>query len=342
MRWDVPKRERPNALHLGEALSSYCFGDLTERDRDDVESHLLECESCWEEFQRVDAAVRTLRLDVAGAVQLPARELVSALGLSGRMALPFGGHRTFTFAISCLFGLEWMIGLWSELGYSYDRFGRLAWELSFPVFIWVTVIVLLAFWIDTRATRSGGFTGLWKSVTILGVGLGAAMVGLLLILPAESTIQASFQTRTAAGGYLKDAELIFAPLLIFFVPAFHTVLQLQRELVAGRPQQVMRLFAVPAERLVPRAMIFLSPRLLAGFLVVYGIVKIVGANHMLDALTPGPYAQLFTVASYISTGIWFAIAIVSLAWYMSRLNDLKREAIALTALEHRRLNPTEH
>ena len=63
-----------------------------------------------------------------------------------------------------------------------------------------------------------------------------------------------------------------------------------------------------------------------------GIVKVVGTNHMLDALTPGPYAQLFSLAVYVSTALWLSIGIISLAWYSARLNDLKREALALTAL----------
>src|SRR5258707_8910945 len=112
-------------------------------------------------------------------------------------------------------------------------------------------------------------------------------------LPAERTIQASFQTRTAASGYFKDAELTFAPLLVFFVPAFHTVLRLQRELAAVRPRQVVNLLARRPDSLAPRGMLYLSPRVVAAVLVVYGIVKVAGTNHMLDALTPGPYANLF-------------------------------------------------
>jgi len=64
-------------------------------------------------------------------------------------------------------------------------------------------------------------------------------------------------------------------------------------------------------------------------------VKIVGTNHMLDALAPGPYAGLFTMAAYISTAIWFAIAVLSLVWYAMRLDDLKREALAANRLSAR-------
>ncbi len=54
---------------------------------------------------------------------------------------------------------------------------------------------------------------------------------------------------------------------------------------------------------------------------------------MLDARTPGPYANLFTMASYISTGLWLAIGVISLGWSASTLNELKREALVLARLQ---------
>ena len=89
------------------------------------------------------------------------------------------------------------------------------------------------------------------------------------------------------------------------------------------------------DRIVPRGILYVPPQLLGAILLVLGIVKLVGANHMLDALSPGPYANLFTVASYVSTAIWFAIAIWSVVRYLDSLNELKREALALSRLASR-------
>ena len=77
---------------LGEALTSYCFGGLTEDERRAVEEHLLECEACWAEFQSLDASVRSLRFDDTIRPTLPVQKVVSLLGLSGRLNRPFGGH----------------------------------------------------------------------------------------------------------------------------------------------------------------------------------------------------------------------------------------------------------
>jgi hypothetical protein len=160
----------------------------------------------------------------------------------------------------------------------------------------------------------------------------------MFILPAERTILASFQTRTASAGYFKDAVFIFVPLLLFILPPFHTVIRLQREIAAGHSRQVLSLLSRRGDRITPPGMLYLSPRFLMAILAIGGVAKFAGMNYMLDALTPGPYAHLFSLAAYVSTGLWFAIAMVSLTWYSTCLNELKREA-TLTALTRR--EPTD-
>jgi len=328
--------------HLGETLTSYCFGGLSDGKRDEVERHLMACDVCWGEFQHLDAAVRSLRFDRMLRPNVPVNEIVSLLGLSGRLNRIFAGHLVFAIGMALLFGAEWTVGIWSELGYSYDRFGRLAWELSLPVAGWSLTVLLLGLWLDVGTTRKGRSGGLLQSVLALLIGLGVLVAMLLSILPAERTIQASFQTRTAAGGFLKDAIVIFAPLLVFILPSFHAVVALQRLLAGGGYEQALNFFARTPKSLSPRGLIYLSPRSLGLILLVLGIMKVVGANHMLDALTPGPYAQLFSVAAYVSTGLWLAIALWSIAWLSTNLNELKREAVALHALQRGTERATEH
>jgi hypothetical protein len=161
-------------------------------------------------------------------------------------------------------------------------------------------------------------------------------------LPPEQTIQASFQTRTAAGGFLKDATILFVPLLVFILPAFHTVLALQKLLASGRQEQVLDFLTKRLESLSPPGLLYLSPRLLGLILLVLGIMKVAGANYMLDALTPGPYSQLFSMVAYVSTGLWLAIPLWSIGWLSVNLNELKREAVALSTLDRGSGGPTEH
>lgn len=318
--------ERPE---LATHITPYCFGDVSEQQHSTFEAHLLECDLCWREVERLSNGVQVLRSDSNLKQTLLTPELFGAFGISGGMDRAFGGHLAYVITVAVLYGLLWMIGIWTELAYSYDRFGELAWILSVPVTIWVLATLILSLRADTSETRAQSSTGLARSGLFMFGGLAVLTISLMILLPSARTILASIQTRSASGGYLKDAVFLFLPLLAFVLPPFHTVVALQRELRAGRADQVMRIVTRAPDAVAPRGVWYLSPRLLAAVLFVLGAFKIVGMNYMLDALAPGPYANLFTVASYTSTALWFGIALVSLAWYSSCLNELKREAIAL-------------
>jgi hypothetical protein len=314
---------------LAGLLSGYCFGGLQEAQRAAIEEHLLECDRCWDEIQRLEHYVRILRTDarVKPALRLP--EIVSTLGLSGRLVRPFGGHLTFVVAMSLLYGALWTAGLWTELGYAYDRFGGLLGSLSAPVGCFVALTMAGGLALDVRTTRRGSSRGLWHSTAAIVGALTVLVVFTVMVLPAERTILASFQTRTAAAGYLKNALFIFLPPLFFLLAPFHTILQLQRDLRAGRHEDVFGFLSRHPEAVSPRGVFYLSPTFLTVLLLLESARKIIGANYMLDALNPGPYAQLFTIASYLSTAIWLAITVGAVAWYVAKLNDLKRECVAV-------------
>jgi hypothetical protein len=85
---------------------------------------------------------------------------------------------------------------------------------------------------------------------------------------------------------------------------------------------------------VAARVIYIPPSWLALLFLVLGVMKVVGGNHMLDALAPGPHEQLFTIMSYVSTAVWLAIVLGSLVWYAVNLNELRRKiraAYKLTA-----------
>ena len=317
---------------LGDLLTGYSFGGLSEGEREKLEEHLLECEVCWQEFQGLEQYVRILRTDPRIKPALKLAQLVSVVGLSGRVTRPYAGHLAFVAVMTILYASLWVLGLWTELGYAYDRFGPLLWRLSLPVGLFAAECVGLAFGLDVRATRAGDSRGLLRSAGVTAVGLGALAVVLTAVLPAERTILASFETRTAAAGYLKDALFIFLPPLIFLLPTFHTVIQLQRDLRAGRHEEVFAFLTRHPEAVSPRGVFYLSPTFLTVLLLLETVRRIVGANYMLDALTPGPYAHLFTMVSYVTTAVWIAVTAGGVGWYVANLNELKRECIAVRRL----------
>lgn len=193
-------RHRPTAIDLYAGAGGLSLGL--------VEQHLMACDACWQEFQRLEAAVRTVRFDATVRPTLPVHDVVSLLGMSERLERPFGGHTRYLLAVGVLYGLAWMTAVWTELVYAYHRFGTLAWMLSFPTAAWVTGVVLWGLRSDAKATAAGRTNGLMQSTIVLLGALAALVVCLVWVLPAEPTILTSFQTRTASGGFLKDALFI--------------------------------------------------------------------------------------------------------------------------------------
>jgi hypothetical protein len=244
--------------------------------------------------------------------------------------------------VTALFALQFLVGVWVELGYSYNRFGHLAWLLCGPAGIVAGVVVLAALSLDAQAVRQGRDDGLLRSVLVSTMDIGLLTLAVVSLLPAEQTIRASFQTRTASAGYLKDVLVVFAPVLVFILPAFHAVLRLQQSLAEGRYEPVLATLAPSRVGVPPRGILYLSPCMLGLVFLVLGLLRLLGANHMLDALAPSPYAQLFTVMTYLNVGLWFGATLWVMWWFWISLTELKREAIALARLTLPRAEGAPH
>lgn len=113
-------------------ITSFCFGTLNDADRTAVEQHLFSCNPCWSEFQRLDAAVKTLRFDRTLQPGLPIRGVVSLLGLSGRIDRAFAGHRGFVLTASAAFAVLFAVPVLVELAYQFDRLRSPRINPSFP------------------------------------------------------------------------------------------------------------------------------------------------------------------------------------------------------------------
>jgi hypothetical protein len=311
---------------LDQHVTSYCFdddlGDAMER----FEAHLLHCDSCWREVQRLEASVRALRLGAVSTDLLLQPEVVGVFHMSGRVDHRFAGHGPFVIAVALLHGLLYAASLWTELAYSYDRFSTLLWTLTPLVLICVSAGTIGAFLFGASHNARRHETALAWSASIAIATVTIATTASFALLPEVPTLAANFETRSAAVGYLKNVVQYFAPLLIFIVPTFHAVVALQRELHAGRHAAILEFVSGHPEGTPPRGVWVVPLWLLTAGLLVGLVVGQVGASYLLDNVKPGPYRNLFTTALYVRIGLWWVTALLCLVWYQRRLEDLKREA----------------
>jgi hypothetical protein len=328
---DVLAADKCTCARVNEALTAYCFGDLSADDHEQVSLHVLECEVCWRDVERLEPCVKALRYDPALRPMTPTPETLSIFGLSGRLEQPLAGHWRVALPIAALYGLLYAASVWTELGYSFDRFGTLAWWLSPLAFVWAAGAVLAGMAADAGAVKTGRSGGLRALATTFGILLGLTLA-LWFALPGVPTIEAQFQTRSAANGYVKNVLLYFWPLLLFILPTFHVVVVLQRQLRAGRHRAVLNLLSNRPEAVSPKGLWIVPQWLLVATLFTGVFIGYQGVNHMLDNLRPGPYAGLFSLALYIRVALWYVIAVSCVIWYQRCLAELKREALMSTRL----------
>lgn len=240
-----------------------------------------------------------------------------------------GAHLYYVLLQAGLYGFMVAEGLMAEMAYAFGRDGTLALRLAPIVFVWSGTCVVIACWVDIKLIRAGRpHAALWSFGVFAGA-MAIMLVGLLPWLPPDSTIQATFQTRTIQSGYLKNALYYFLPLFVVFVlPTFHAVVALEREANIGDRRNLARLIHRNS-RSVPLAGV-LFPRIshLSVILIVTVLWAIVSTNYLLDRLIPGPYMNLFSILVEVRVATWFVIALTAVIWYSSRLGNLQRTITA--------------
>jgi hypothetical protein len=321
-----------------DALTSYCFGaqGMGDDDRARIEQHLLECDTCWDEVQRLEAAVRALRSGASAAGVPVDAETVAAVKLASAEDKTFGGHLGFALLASALHGLLYVASLWNELVYAFDRYRAALSEWTLPLFVFCCAGTLGCLWLSATLGRGKKRFAFQASVLGLAALIGATLAIAVVVLPHEPIVRATIQTRTVYQAFQKNIFIHFTPVIILYVLLpFHVVLGIQRELQQGRVTNTVALLTGDRRAFHPRGLWLLRPQVLGWLMALMGIVHVVGMNYMLDHLLPGSYSTWYAAALYTRIGLWLVIAGVGLAWYHRQMQDLRQLALLLQRLHDR-------
>ncbi len=293
-----------------------------------VEAHLLECESCWREVRRLDSAVHVLDTDRSLMQLLTPADVAAAFGISGKLGLPFGGHRWHALTASGLYAALFAVALLGEVAYQFDRYGQRAIAAAAVVFVWMSLASLAGLAADWRLTLRGSNKGLAASMAILLLAALMLFAGACLVLPPEPITESVRQAYTAQAAYLKDIIYFLILETIFLLPPFHFVLTMQRELQAGRHRLALGLFSGDRMSVTPRGAFFPRFWVLLLFFVVIVSISIFLHTNLMDHLKPAPFMNLFSNLILTRLMLYYALAAECLFWYYRALNELKRECLA--------------
>jgi hypothetical protein len=321
-----------------DALTSYCFAapGLSDDDRIRIEQHLLECDTCWSEVQRLEAAVRALRSGASAAGVPVDAETVAAVKLASAEEKAFGGHLGFALVASALHGLLYVASLWNELIYAFDRYHDMLSVWTAPLFVVCMGGTLGCLWLSATLGRGKKRFAFQASVLGLAALIAVTLAVAVVVLPHVSIVRATIATRTVYQAFQKNIFIHFTPVVILYVLLpFHVVLGIQRELHEGRVTNTVALLTGDRRAFHPRGLWFLRPQVLGWLMALTGIVHVVGMNYMLDHLLPGTYSTWYSAALYARIGLWLVVAGVGLAWYHRQMQDLRQLALLLQRLYDR-------
>lgn len=234
-------------------------------------------------------------------------------------------------AVACtMYALLWVVALFVEVAYQFDRIGWLAWRFAPWVFAWIFTTSALTFWVDWQLTRRGSATGLIASAAafvVAGFALATVVGGLL---PAGPVTEASFHTYPAESAYLKSAYY-FVPLAVVYIAIpFHLLIALGEELRAGNGASVVRLFEARLPRRAPRGALYLKASWLGILLVVAVCFTVAGSAHLLENLAPGDNAGVFVRTYQWRLGLYFLLGCECLVWFGLMLNEVQHAAERVT------------
>jgi hypothetical protein len=333
LRADVLAADGCKDPRYGTQLADYCFGRGVDNGCAEIELHLLQCDACWLEIQRLQNSVQVLRTHSPLRRQLLTPGIVGVLGLSGRFDRPLAGHAVHVLVMSLLYAALFSLSLVFEVAYEFDRFGRGAVWTAASMFPVVTTLGLLGAVADWKLTPKNSARGLWTSVACVFLSAAAAVAGGLLVLPNRPITLMRIAAHPAPAAFLKDVIYYLALWILFVVIPYHAVISLQREALAGRRNNVLNCLWGEKKAIPPRGCILLRPWQLGLLLSLAVPTSFYLTAHLLDNLRPAPYMTLFVSLIQLRTLTYFSLGLTSLLWYVHTLNELKRECVAGLALQ---------
>jgi succinate dehydrogenase/fumarate reductase cytochrome b subunit len=315
------------APEINRLITAYCFGRTSNQERRALEVHLLECDDCWSEVQRLEVAVHALSSERGLIKSLSASDVVATFGLSSRLGLPFGGHLWHIVITCCLYVGLYVVMLLMEIAYRFETYGPTGFKLAPIIFLWIGGTSALALAIDWYRASKGKAHGLVLSLLVFLAAAGALFAALTLFLPDFSITESGAAAYPAQASYLKDICYSLLLVIIFWVPTFHFVVLMQRELHSGRYRLALELLSGGRFSVAPRGAIFPSFWLLALALMIMASFSAYLTTNLLDKLGPSPYKNLFINLMYLRLILHYGLGLKCLSWYYRAINELKRECL---------------
>jgi hypothetical protein len=129
-----------------------------------------------------------------------------------------------------------------------------------------------------------------------------------------------FQAHTAQAAHLKNTAYYLVIVVLFWLPPFHAVGVLTRELRLGHVDAVRAL--VTRRFMLGSDLVAASPEVLWYLFLGLGLLAIPMAVRLLENLKSHPDLNRYTSLAYLRAVIYFLLALTCLFWYSAAIGGL--------------------
>jgi transcriptional regulator with XRE-family HTH domain len=243
--------------------------------------------------------------------------LFVSMGLSGLIALRIPGHAPFAALTSCLYAALYVVSLYLESAFDPERLP--ATRTAALTFGFVAVSSTVALATDRVLVDGGNPLALLFSLAVFILAGIVQFAVARRTLPESPIVPASFQTRTAQSAHLKNTSYFLLLVLLFWLPPFHGVSTLSRELRSGHSDWVRQMLA--QDLMLGRGLLALSVRWLLGLLLTMFLIAWYMGAHLLDNLRPHARLNSFTLLFYLRAFLYFLLCLICVGWYAYSLSE---------------------
>lgn len=279
---------------------------------------------------KLNSAVEVLRFDRELMPPVAGNEAAAAFGLSSRLYEPFAGHRGLVLVSCLVYASLYVMTMWAEIALQYDRYaGRVVLGMPFVISLMsvTTYAALKLCW--RRAARGDDYSLTFGFLILLTATLTA--YGLSWIIMPRIPINGA---STPQEIYVQNIGIDLALITVYLLVPFHFIINLQRELVEGRHQAVLKLLKREKDSVPVRHTIYLRiwPLLIPLASQVFIIWRI--QDQFMRTLAPGKYRVFYVTFAQITWFIYFVLGVSWLIWYYRAINELKRECLIAGAFRN--------
>jgi hypothetical protein len=185
-------------------------------------------------------------------------------------------------------------------------------------FTMVTSVIALA--IDAWLARTGSPAALPLSLAIFLIAAAAQWYIARSALSESVVVPTNFQAHTAQAAHLKNTVYFLVIVLLFWLPPFHCVAVLRREIYAGHAASVREILA----HQLLHGRDFVCPNagwLWSGF-AFFLLLSIPMSARLLENLKSAPRLNTYTSLLYLRGVLYFLLIFICLIWYSGAIASL--------------------